>query len=106
MTSRAIFTTVDPNTNSVFPMNRQLPDENFAWLSEEDADRLGVETGDLVRITSPLGEITLRARSVNWQQPGVVYVPIDANGAAVQRLIPHNGQTPPAEAWAVAITKA
>ncbi|HEX2174073.1 MAG TPA: molybdopterin-dependent oxidoreductase, partial [Dehalococcoidia bacterium] len=105
VTGRSIFTTVDPNTHSVYPMGRKLPDECFAWLNEDDADRLGVTTGDPVRIRSSLGEIALPARAVDWQQPGVVYVPIDAAGAAVQRLIPHTGRTPPAEAWAVRVTK-
>jgi formate dehydrogenase major subunit len=53
---------------------------NNAWHQEDlleihphDAEERGIRDGDLVAITSRVGETTLRARSSERMQPGVVY---------------------------------
>jgi anaerobic selenocysteine-containing dehydrogenase len=54
-------------------LNRAAPD---AWveLSTEDAERLGVGEGDVVRVESPRGAIEVRAR-VGMVMPGAVFAP-------------------------------
>lgn len=48
--------------------------EERVWLSEEDAVRLGVETGDEIRITSRRGSVTARALVVDEIGPGTVFM--------------------------------
>ena len=48
---------------------------NEAEINPTDAARLGVSTGDLVRVSSPFGSIELPARVTDAIRPGVVMVP-------------------------------
>lgn len=48
---------------------------NDVEVNPTDAERLGVSTGDLVRVSSPLGSIELPARVTDAIRPGVVMVP-------------------------------
>jgi formate dehydrogenase len=47
---------------------------NEAAIHPADADRLGVSTGDLVRVTSPVGSIELPASVTDGVRRGVVVV--------------------------------
>ncbi len=55
-------------------------------LSPEDAARLGVHTGDTVRVTSRRGSIGVPARVVDQLRPGLVFMAIHYPGAEVNRL--------------------
>ncbi|HVJ51716.1 MAG TPA: molybdopterin-dependent oxidoreductase [Aliidongia sp.] len=50
--------------------------EPHAALAPADADRLGIEEGDLVRLTSDHGTALLRASVDRAQRPGEIYVPM------------------------------
>ena len=50
--------------------------EPFAELNPTDANRLGISTGALLEVESPLGRVICRAIVSNSQRPGDVFVPI------------------------------
>lgn len=59
----------------------------YVALNGADAERRNIRTGDMVRLDSAAGSLTLPARVVNDVPPGVVLVPADLPGvelAAVQ----------------------
>ncbi len=62
-------------------MTMQVPElvraqpEAFVEINPGDAERLGIKTGDLVKIISRRGEATIKARVVDIPRPGVVFVP-------------------------------
>jgi anaerobic selenocysteine-containing dehydrogenase len=56
------------------PALQHAAPDAWAELSASDADRLGVTEGDVVRITSPRGEVRVAARVGNGRD-GVVFVP-------------------------------
>ena len=49
--------------------------EAFVEIHPQDAQRLGIAQGDLVRITSRRGEAVIKARVVPTPRPGMVFVP-------------------------------
>jgi formate dehydrogenase major subunit len=56
-------------------------------LSAEDADRLGIEQGDMVKVSSRRGEISVPARIDGGLRGGLVFMSIhDAEAADVNRL--------------------
>ncbi|MBI5182739.1 MAG: hypothetical protein HY999_00020 [Nitrospinae bacterium] len=53
--------------------------ENYLWINPSDADPLGIETGDMVKVTSPTSHITspdgyikIKAKVTELIRPGVV----------------------------------
>ena len=56
-------------------MLRELNPRAYVEISSEDADALGVKTGDSLRLTSRRGEITLSAWVTDRARPGMVFVP-------------------------------
>ncbi len=67
-------------------------DEPFLDLNPEDAGRLGVASGDLVRIDTADGSAVLRARPGTGLQPGEIFVPMHwtdayAGAGPVARLV-------------------
>jgi anaerobic selenocysteine-containing dehydrogenase len=56
------------------PALQHAAPDAWAELAEVDARRLGIAEGDLVRITSPRGEVTVAAR-VGTGREGVVFIP-------------------------------
>jgi formate dehydrogenase major subunit len=57
--------------------------ESFVEIHPETAERLGVEDGAYVRVTSRRGDIVVRAQETDRVGPGVVFVPMHfAHGAA------------------------
>ncbi len=49
--------------------------EAYVEINPDDAKKLGVRSGDMVRITSRRGEALIKARVVNIPRPGMVFVP-------------------------------
>ncbi len=66
--------------------NLLATDEAYLALSLEDAASLGVTTGELLKITSDTGSVSLKARLTNQLQKGVLFVPAHFRSAAVNRL--------------------
>ncbi|MHC4428021.1 MAG: molybdopterin dinucleotide binding domain-containing protein, partial [Planctomycetota bacterium] len=50
----------------------ELSNTNPLWVHPEDAKRIGVETGDLVRVTTRIGHFVNRAWVTEGMRPGVV----------------------------------
>jgi anaerobic selenocysteine-containing dehydrogenase len=63
-------------------------------MSPADAVARGIEDGDEIRLTSPLGEITLEASVTDIMPPGVVSAPHGWADADVNLLIPDSGLDP------------
>lgn len=47
--------------------------EDYLELNPEDACRMGIETGDKVKLSSRRGEITIKAKVTDWVNPGMVF---------------------------------
>ena len=60
--------------------------EAHVYLNPGDADRLGVTSGDFVRVTSRRGSIELRARLSHRDTPGTCFVPFHFREAAANLL--------------------
>src|SRR5690606_13800740 len=56
------------------PQLRAAAPEPWLEISAQDASERGVAEGDLVRVTSPRGSVTVRAR-LSTLRPGVVFLP-------------------------------
>ncbi len=54
---------------------KQVAPENFAVLSPRDARRIGVETGDVIRVETPTGSLEVPAVVEPTVPPGIVMVP-------------------------------
>jgi anaerobic selenocysteine-containing dehydrogenase len=50
----------------------EIAHSNPLWINSADAGRLGVETGDLVRVTTDIGHFVVRAWVTEGMRPGVV----------------------------------
>lgn len=61
-------------TMKVAELRRAQP-EAFVEIHPFDADKLGVKTGDMVRITSRRGEALIKARVIDTPRVGMVFVP-------------------------------
>ncbi|MCL4489845.1 MAG: nitrate reductase [Chloroflexi bacterium] len=61
-------------TMKVEELRRAQP-EAFMEIHPFDADKLGVKTGDLVKITSRRGTATIKARVIDTPRVGMVFVP-------------------------------
>lgn len=61
-------------TRRIGPLVEQYP-EPLCEIHPRLASRLGVETGDIVRVTSRRGEMTLPARVVESIRPDTVFIP-------------------------------
>ncbi len=48
----------------------------FVEINPQDARKMGVRSGDMIKITSRRGEAKIRARVVDMPQPGMVFVPM------------------------------
>jgi formate dehydrogenase major subunit len=60
--------------------------EAFASLHERDCQRLGVSEGDLVRVTSRRGSITIKVRKGGDTQSGSIFIPFHYREAAANVL--------------------
>jgi len=52
----------------------EIRHDNPAWINPETAAMRGIDTGDLIRVTSEIGEIVTRARVTPAVVPGVVAI--------------------------------
>ncbi|MCE4613714.1 MAG: tetrathionate reductase subunit A [Desulfurococcales archaeon] len=54
---------------------KQVAPENYVVINPEDADRLGVETGDVVEVETPTGRLKVPAVVEPTVPPGVIMIP-------------------------------
>lgn len=66
-------------------LNEKAP-ENFVEISEDDADRLGLADGEMVRIASRRGEIVSRLSVSEKAVTGTVFMPFHFAEAAANKL--------------------
>jgi anaerobic selenocysteine-containing dehydrogenase len=64
---------VHTKLKNIDALSRFYPDP-LVWLHPRDAADRGIKEGDTVNVTSPRGEITLKARLAEDTQPGLVWV--------------------------------
>jgi len=57
-------------------LREQFPEE-FSEINPEDASRLGVKTGDRVKVISRRGEVITRVRVTDRVPPGLMYMTIN-----------------------------
>jgi anaerobic selenocysteine-containing dehydrogenase len=76
------------------PTTRRLDPEPRVQLSPRDAAERNIRDGDPVRLSSPLGSVTMRARVTDTLPPGVVNAPHGWAEADVNLLIPDDGLDP------------
>jgi nitrate reductase NapA len=58
------------------PELRRAQPEAYCEVHPLDAEKLGIKTGDMVKLTSRRGDVTVRARVVDTPRPGMVFVPM------------------------------
>ncbi len=68
-----------PTLDSEFP-------EGFVEINPEDAQRLGISNGEIVKVSSRRGEIQAKARVTEKINPGVVFIPFHFAERAANRL--------------------
>jgi len=66
-------------------LNERYP-ECLIEINEEDAERLKIEDGELVRVISRRGRIEAKATVGQMTEPGVIFIPFHFNEAAVNKL--------------------
>jgi len=66
-------------------LNREAP-EAFMSIHPEDADHLGINEGQVVRVRSRRGEIAIKAAKTGEVQPGTLFIPMHFAECAVNKL--------------------
>lgn len=93
------------------PSLLKLYPKAFAQIGPQDAEGLKVKDGDVVRISSKVGEIKIPVKiNPEIKKPGIVIVPFHFEDALVNKLVPSDNldtitQTPSYKAIAVNIEK-
>jgi assimilatory nitrate reductase catalytic subunit len=89
-------------------LRKLYPGELYVEINPQDAGRLGVRTGDMLRIASQRGELRARALSTPAVQPGQVFLPMhyeSTNRLTDAVFDPHSHQ-PAYKSCAVAVERA
>ncbi|MDD5082561.1 MAG: formate dehydrogenase subunit alpha, partial [Dehalococcoidales bacterium] len=76
-------------TRKSWTLDREVPSA-FVEINKEDATRLGIRNGTLVKVISRRGNITLKARVVDTIQKGLLFIPFHFAEAAANKLTPAN----------------
>jgi len=84
--------------------------EAFAEINERDAEKLGIHNGDMIKVASRRGEITLQARVTGGIMEGVVFIPFHFAEAPANVLtnnaVDAESKIPEFKACAVRVTRA
>ena len=65
----------------------ELYGECLAEVNETDAEKLNIKTGDMIRIASRRGDITVKASVGGATDQGVIFIPFHFSDPAVNKLI-------------------
>jgi len=76
-------------TRKDWAMDREYP-RGFVEINPQDAARIGVRNGAMVKVTSRRGDISLQAKVVDTIQEGLVFIPFHFAEAAANKLTPAN----------------
>ncbi|MDD5038212.1 MAG: formate dehydrogenase subunit alpha [Dehalococcoidales bacterium] len=76
-------------TRKDWALDREVP-SNYVEINKEDATRLGIRNGAMVKVTSRRGDITLKVRVVDSIQEGLLFIPFHFVEAAANILTPAN----------------
>ena len=92
------------------PTLTEQVNEAFAEINERDAEKLGIHYGDMVKVASRRGEITLQARVTGGIMEGVVFIPFHFAEAPANVLtnnaVDAESKIPEFKACAVRVTRA
>ncbi|MBW1974194.1 MAG: formate dehydrogenase subunit alpha [Deltaproteobacteria bacterium] len=83
-------------TRRIDMLDREVP-TGFVTISFEDAERLGIQDGDEVAVSSRRGSIRVRAMVSGDVKPGVIFVPMHFAECAANELTSHEGLDPVAK---------
>ncbi len=89
-------------------LRKLYPSETYVELNPQDAKRLGVRTGDLLRIASQRGELRGRALVTPAVQPGQLFIPMhyEATNQLTDAVFDPHSHQPAYKACAVAVERA
>ncbi|MEG0071200.1 MAG: molybdopterin-dependent oxidoreductase [Raoultibacter sp.] len=75
-------------TRRIPELNRALP-EALLSMNKDDCSRLGIKDGDMVKLTSPYGEVKIKASTADRMScpPGVTFAPFFADEALVNLVV-------------------
>jgi len=73
ITHKPVFHT--QSRTATYPWLMMLMPKNYVEINAADAAKLGLRTGDLVKVTSPTGSLTIKAKVSQHIRPGVVDIP-------------------------------
>lgn len=62
-------------TRRIDTLNKELP-TGYIDISKEDAEKIGIKDGDIVKVVSRRGEISIRANISDEVSAGVVFIPM------------------------------
>jgi len=65
---------------------KKFQHEAFVEVSQVDAQRLGITQDDEVKVVSPVGEVTAKARPTNTLPEGILFMPISFPASPVNEL--------------------
>ena len=92
------------------PTLTEQVNEAFAEINERDAEKLGIHYGDMIKVASRRGEITLQARVTGGIMEGVVFIPFHFAEAPANVLtnnaVDAESKIPEFKACAVRVTRA
>ena len=72
-------------TRRIDALNKEAP-TGFMDINPEDAATLGIEEGQMVKVRSRRGEISIGARRTSEVSPGTVFIPMHFSECAVNKL--------------------
>jgi predicted molibdopterin-dependent oxidoreductase YjgC len=91
------------------PSLEQEVGEGFVELNPQDAERLGVCTGDMVTVASRRGQIEVKAQVTTTVAPGVVFIPFhfaeSAANVLTNRALDPVSKIPELKVCAVAVAR-
>ncbi|MHC1741760.1 MAG: formate dehydrogenase subunit alpha [Syntrophobacteraceae bacterium] len=95
-------------TRRIEKLDREVP-TGFAEMNPADADELKVAQGEMIRLISRRGAITLAARVSDVVEPGVLFVPMHFAECAANMLtdthLDNDAKIPPLKVCAVRVEK-
>jgi formate dehydrogenase (NADP+) alpha subunit len=86
LTGSILFHSGDGSRSSRSPRLSKFSPQAYVEICEADANQLGIEDGNEVRITSPVGEVTAEARITDTLPAGTLFMPSSFPDTPVNQL--------------------
>jgi len=91
------------------PCLKKFSPESFVEINRADAKSLGIGHGDVVKVISPAGEVTTKARVTDTLPPGMLFMPVSFPECPVNELfditLDPRAKTPSLKACAVRLER-